>query len=110
MKKKAIIPVILVSMVMCVFLSVTRPVFCFDYTVWIKSTTCWIVGEPNIDAVIVGIILQKSAVQVEDASNGWLKIVDPFAPCKDPQTSEFIDCKGYYIQKNDTTTIPPGRW
>ncbi|MBI5017341.1 MAG: hypothetical protein HZB55_17880 [Deltaproteobacteria bacterium] len=80
-----------------------------DYSAWVKSETCWVVRKPSTDAKIIGIIVPKASVQVEDAGNGWLKLV--FAPVRDPNTSKFIDCSNKcYIRKADTTRTPPGQW
>jgi len=83
-------------------------VFCSEINGWIKSETCWVVKKPSKDTKIVGIILRKAAVTVEDVGNGWAKII--FAPVRDPQTGKYIDCRGCYIQKSDVTTVVPGKW
>lgn len=83
-------------------------VFCSEINGWVKSETCWVVREPSKDAKIIGIILKKAAVTVEDVGNGWAKII--FAPVRDPETGEYIDCNGCYIQRGNVTTVVPGRW
>ncbi|WDN87806.1 hypothetical protein BuS5_00774 [Desulfosarcina sp. BuS5] len=83
-------------------------VFCSEISGWVKSETCWVVKEPSKDAKIIGIILKKAAVTVEDVGNGWAKII--FAPVRDPQTGKYIDCTECYIQRSNVTTVVPGRW
>jgi hypothetical protein len=86
----------------------TSPAFCAPYSGWVKGETCWVVKEPSIESRIVGIIVQKASVKVDDVGEGWLKII--FAPVRDPETGKFIDCSGCYIQKKDVTTVIPGKW
>ena len=83
-------------------------VFCSEINGWVKSETCWVVREPTKEAKIIGIILKKAAVTVEDVGNGWAKII--FAPVRDPETGKYIDCTGCYIQRSNVTTVIPGKW
>lgn len=108
-RRRIILGVVLVGLLVGFFSSaIITPVFCSEYSVWVKSKTCWVVESPSIEAKIVGIILYKASVYVEDAGEGWLKIIS--APVRDIDTGDYIECKGCYIRKNDTTTVLPGKW
>jgi len=101
---KALFPIALL-----IFISLfANVVFCSEINGWVKSETCWVVKEPSKEAKIIGIILKKAAVTVEDVGNGWAKII--FAPVRDPETGKYIDCTGCYIQRNNVTTVVPGKW
>ena len=100
--QRSVATVLFLILTICI---VTKTAFCSESDGWIKSDTCWVVKTPSTKAKIVGIILKKAAVTVEDAGGGWLKIV--FAPVRDPKTGNWIECTGCYIQKsNFTTTFP----
>jgi uncharacterized protein YgiM (DUF1202 family) len=86
----------------------TTPGFCAELNGWIKGDTCWVVKTPSVKAKIIGMIKKKAAVTVEDAQEGWLKIV--FAPVRDPQTGKWIECTGCFIQKSNFTTTLPNKW
>jgi hypothetical protein len=101
---KALFPIAFLIFI-CLF---ATSVFCSEINGWVKSETCWVVKEPSKDAKIIGIILKKAAVTVEDVGNGWAKII--FAPVRDPQTGKYIDCTGCYIQRSNVTTVVPGKW
>ncbi len=96
-----------IALLLTVFI-VTTSAFCAELNGWIKGDTCWVVKTPSVNAKIVGIIKKKDAVTVEDAEKGWLKIV--FAPVRDPQTGQWVECTGYYIQKSNFTTTLPNKW
>jgi hypothetical protein len=84
------------------------PAVCAEMSGFIKGDRCLVVEKPGNEAKVVGTILKKAAVTVEDAGGGWLRII--FAPVRDPQTKEYIDGKGYYIRKVDWTTVDPCKW
>ena len=85
------------------------PVFCDELSGWIKGDTCWVIKAPSADSKIIGIIKKKAAVTVEDAEDGWLKIV--FAPVReDSKTEKWIECTGCYIQEKNFTTTLPNKW
>jgi len=75
---------------------------------FIKGAQCLVVEKPDKADKVVGTILKKAAVTVEDAGDGWLRII--FAPVRHPETKEYIDGKGYYILKTDWTTVDPCKW
>jgi hypothetical protein len=84
------------------------PAFCGEMSGWIKGDQCMVVEKPGNEGKVVGTILKKAAVTVEDAGEGWLRVV--FAPVRHPQTKEYIEGKGYYIRKADWTTVDPCKW
>jgi hypothetical protein len=108
-RRKIILGVILVMAFVGFFSStIIPPAFCTEYSVWVKSKTCWVVERPSTEAKIVGTISYKASVYVEDAGEDWFKII--FGIVSDIDTGDIIDCKECYIRKQDTSTIPPERW
>ncbi len=87
---------------------IATPAFCSELDGWIKGDSCWVVETPSTDSKIIGIILKKAAVTVEDSKSGWLKIV--FAPVRDPLTGNWVECAGCFIQKSNFTTKLPNKW
>ncbi len=72
---------------------------------WIIGNACWVAKKPSVNATVIGIIKYKAAVTVEDAKNGWMKII--FAPIRDPKTWKFIDCTECYIQEENFSKVFP---
>jgi len=112
MKGKTVIFLIAFLMLVSIF---AASAFCSEISGWVKSETCWVVKEPSKDAKIVGIIIKKAAVTVEDLGNGWVKTI--FAPVRNliegrdgMKEGELYNCNGCYIEKKNISTIPPGRW
>lgn len=88
------------------FVLMTLPAF-GEKNGWIASPNCFVTREPSGSSVVVGFIVYRAAVTVEDAGNGWLRIV--FAPVRDHQMN-FMDCKGCYIRADDfSLSLPPKR-
>ena len=96
------------SAVLLIIVLFCLPAFCTELNGWIKSETCWVVKKPSDNAKVIGIILKKAAVTVENVGNGWAKII--FAPIRNMQTGKYIDCNECYIRRENITTVVPGKW
>lgn len=75
---------------------------------WVKGERCWVVEAPNKEAAIIGILKKKAVITVSNVDSEWVRVV--YAPVRDMQTGEFIECDECYIQKKNLTDIPPWKW
>ena len=98
----------LIFILLLILCFTTTTVFCAEIDGWIKGDTCLVFKSPNTKAKIVGIIINKTAVTVEDVGYGWLKIV--FAPVRDLKDGKRIECAMCYIPKSNFTTVFPTTW
>ena len=78
-----------------------KMVFAAEMIGWINSDHCYAVKVPSEVAMPIGAIIRGSNVTVEDAGNGWLRLVS--AQVKDAQSDIIVECTGCYIKADNFT-------